>query len=168
MVCHHGEEADMSEEMCCTSTRESPAPICPRTGRATLPVDRATVQSHLQVGDAPRDALGFCDAPTCSIVYVSAAGRLIDKSELRTRMGIKEVNHPIPVCYCFGFSERQITKDVREHGRSTIREHIAGQVEAGNCRCTLTIRPVGAASGMSSALPRRRHAAGRAGAGSTG
>jgi hypothetical protein len=39
------------------------------------------------------------------------------------------------VCYCWSFTEAQIVEDVREHGRSTIREYIQEQVRAGRCAC---------------------------------
>jgi len=130
-------EAVMADETCPTPTADPPAPICPRTGRATLPIGHVTVTSHVAAG-VPAIAFGFCDVPTCSTVYVGADGRLIDKADLRTRVGMKEAADPIPVCYCFDYTERQIIEDVRAHGRSTIREYISEQVQGGRCRCVVT------------------------------
>ena len=128
----------MAGEACCASIVEPVAPNCPRTGRATLPVEYVTVTSHVAANDVPPTAFGFCDVPTCSTVYVGADGRLIDKTDLRTRVGIKETADPIPVCYCFDVTERQIVEDVLAHGRSTIREYISEQVQASHCRCVVT------------------------------
>ena len=128
----------MADDTCCAPTVKPAAPICPRTGRATLPVEHVTVASHFAADDVPVIPFGFCDVPTCSTVYVGADGRLIDKADLRTRVGVKETADPIPVCYCFGYTERQIVDDVLAHGRSTIREYISEQVQAGRCRCVVT------------------------------
>ena len=72
------------------------------------------------------------------MVYVGADGTLIRKDQLRTRVGVKERDEPIPVCYCFGFTNAQIVRDVLAEGRSTIREYIETQVRAGHCRCEIT------------------------------
>ena len=112
-------------------------PICPATGLATQPVERSTVRHHVS-GEVPETSFGFCDVPSCEIVYVGANDALIGKAALRTRVGLKESADPIPVCYCFSFTARQITDDVREHGRSTIGDFIRAQVRAGRCACETT------------------------------
>jgi hypothetical protein len=110
-------------------------PTCPLTGRPTLPVSRITVLQHVAGSAVPETGFGFCDRPSCTVVYVGESGRLIAKDELRTRVGLKETVEPIPVCYCWSFTERQIVEDVREHGESTIRSYIQEQVRAGRCAC---------------------------------
>jgi hypothetical protein len=72
------------------------------------------------------------------VVYVGTDGTLIRKDQLRTRVGVKERDEPIPVCYCFGFTAAQIVQDVIAEGRSTIRTYIESQVRAGQCRCETT------------------------------
>jgi len=42
---------------------------------------------------------------------------------------------PIPVCYCFGFTRRDIHDEIAETGRSRIAEQISAEVKAGNCAC---------------------------------
>ena len=51
------------------------------------------------------------------------------------RVGIKEEEDPIPVCYCFGFTRKEIQREVVETGRSTILDRIKTEVKAGNCAC---------------------------------
>lgn len=128
----------MPDDACWVATSSDAAPACPLTGRATLPVSRFTVLQHVRAPDLPDVGFGFCDAPSCTVVYVGGDGRLIDKTALRTRVGIKETDDPVPVCYCFGFTARAIVDDAIAHGRSTIREHIAEQVRAGRCACERT------------------------------
>ena len=41
------------------------------------------------------------------------------------------------VCYCFGYTEADIERDVRLNGRSTILERILTEKRAGTCQCAL-------------------------------
>src|SRR5436190_1833541 len=113
-------------ERCCSPT--SRGPICPLTSRATLPVARATVLSHVALPVVPETDFGFCDLPSCVVVYVGHNGTLIRKDQLKTRVGLKEQVEPIPICYCFSFTEQQIIDDISQHGESTIRASIQRQV----------------------------------------
>ncbi len=47
------------------------------------------------------------------------------------------------VCYCFGYTEDDIIRDVRENnGRSLIMEKIQAEKKRGGCRCKET-NPLG-------------------------
>ena len=39
------------------------------------------------------------------------------------------------VCYCLGYSEDDILKDLAENGRSTILEKITEAKKSGGCQC---------------------------------
>jgi len=40
--------------------------------------------------------------------------------DLLVRVGVKEMADPIPICYCFGFTRRDIHDEIAETGRSRI------------------------------------------------
>lgn len=122
---------------CCLNLKVT-APPCPITDTPTISVDVNTVRQHALMPDLPETTFGFCAIPTCPVVYVGTDGTLIEKALVRTRVGVKETEDPIPVCYCFDFTARQIADDVIEHGESTIRAYIQEQVRAGRCRCEVT------------------------------
>ncbi|MBS1113191.1 MAG: hypothetical protein H6Q92_954 [Nitrospirae bacterium] len=43
------------------------------------------------------------------------------------------------ICYCFGYSEEDIIRDVNENkGRSSILEKIVNEKKLGACRCVTT------------------------------
>lgn len=42
---------------------------------------------------------------------------------------------PRLICYCFGHTDEDLRRDVREHGRSLIMERIVLTKKAGQCRC---------------------------------
>ncbi|MBW1925340.1 MAG: (2Fe-2S)-binding protein [Deltaproteobacteria bacterium] len=39
------------------------------------------------------------------------------------------------ICYCFGYTEKDIEADARANGRSLIMERIQGKKRAGTCDC---------------------------------
>ena len=81
----------------------------------------------------------FCDAADCDVVYVSALGdHLITKDQLTVRVGIKEREDPIPLCYCFGYDRAAIRNDIRRTGDTAIQRKITRRVKAGECRCEET------------------------------
>jgi hypothetical protein len=121
---------------CCLPA--SQAPMCPVINAPTKPVGTDTVGRHALLPELPETTFGFCDAPDCDVVYVGADGTLIRKDRFHTRVGVKETEDPIPVCYCFDFTASQIMEDVRAHGVSTIRSSIQAQVRTGRCRCEIT------------------------------
>ena len=112
--------------------------MCPVIDAPTKPVGLVTVGQHALLSELPKTVFGFCDAPGCDVVYVGADGTLIRKDQVRTRIGVKETDDPIPVCYCFNVTARQIAEDLAANGRSTIRAYIEDQVHAGRCRCETT------------------------------
>ena len=120
---------------CCPT--ETPAPRCSISLTPTHSVSLLTVEHHALLAPLPETSFGFCDVPTCDVVYVGADGMLIRKGQLRTRVGVKETEEPVPVCYCFDFTAGQIAADLHQHGRSTIRQYIQEQVRAGRCRCDM-------------------------------
>lgn len=80
----------------------------------------------------------FCATPTCSVVYFSnEADSYFHKSDVKVRVGLKETEDPIPVCYCFDFTEKMVLDEIREKGYSTIIDTIRAETKAGNCACEI-------------------------------
>jgi len=106
------------------------------------PVGRITVESLLK----PEAKLAltaqpyyFCDAPDCDTVYVSALGdHQITKDMLTVRVGIKETEDPIPLCYCFGYDRKTVRDEVRRTGSTEIQKIITQRVRNGDCQCEQT------------------------------
>ena len=40
------------------------------------------------------------------------------------------------VCYCFGYTESDIERDIAKNGRSTIMERIVDEKKKGGCQCS--------------------------------
>jgi bacterioferritin-associated ferredoxin len=112
---------------------------CPANGARSKKVDLLTVRSlvrRLPLG-MPQAQYYFCDAPECDVVYFpfDAQAPIFRRADLLVRVGAKEKADPIPVCYCFGFTRKDIEKEIAETGRSTVAELISAEVKAGKCAC---------------------------------
>ncbi len=114
-------------------------PICPMNGKPTKPVGRNTVEGLLQPeikADLLPQPFYFCNAPACDTVYVSPLGdHLITKDMLIVRVGIKETEDPIPLCYCFDYERADIWEDIRQRNDTDIEKIIRERVQAGECWC---------------------------------
>lgn len=53
------------------------------------------------------------------------------------RVGVRGTADPIPICYCFGFTRKDIEDEIAETGRSTVADRITVEVRAGRCACEL-------------------------------
>ncbi len=121
---------------------EGNPPLCPVNGQICKPVGRKTLGSLLN----PEEKLSltsqpyyFCDAPNCDVVYVFAlADHMITKDKLVVRIGIKETEDPIPLCYCFNFDRKAIRADIGAKGKTDIPQIISERVRAGECRCEVS------------------------------
>lgn len=118
---------------------EKGSSICPSCGAAGQGVDIRTLKHWLLthfVPKIPAIPFYFCKTKNCPIVYFSADhSKQYTKDELRYRIGIKETQTPIPVCYCFGVTEDMILKEIQGTGKSSFSAWIAKEVKYGNCAC---------------------------------
>ncbi len=108
-------------------------------GQPTRPVGRKTVEGLVKP-DAKASLTPqpyyFCNAPDCDTVYVSVLGdHVITKDMLTVRVGIKETEDPIPLCYCFAYDRKAVRDDIRRNGDTDIQRIITDRVKAGECRC---------------------------------
>lgn len=136
-----GEEIGMSD--CCSVTGEADTvPVvmaCPVNGTRSTQVDMLTVRSLVrQIPlNTPNTQYYFCDSPDCEVVYfpLDPEAPSFRRGDLMVRVGAKEIENPIPICYCFGFTRQDIWDEIRRTGNSTVRKKIAAEVEAGRCAC---------------------------------
>lgn len=77
----------------------------------------------------------FCTTKHCDVVYYSADGRLAEKDDAAIRIGAKETDDPVPLCYCFGFTRADVYRDVADSGTSMVPERIEAEVRADRCSC---------------------------------
>lgn len=130
--CCEGPKCKASKKKAETQT---PCPLCGAVGRV---VGDETIGALLKPGVATgllAVERRFCRTPACDVLYYGADGRLVEKDTARVRVGIKESDDPIPLCYCFNFSRADVRHEVAGTGDCTIPARIAAEVRAGRCAC---------------------------------
>ncbi|MDE3225757.1 MAG: hypothetical protein KGN30_10145 [Nitrospirota bacterium] len=127
---------------CCTASGQPKGQgeqvLCHQCGRAGQPIDRITLQALLKPEarcEVNGSQYAFCETPDCPVVYYAADGTQFRKDQVRVRVGAKETEDPVPVCYCFGVTKRMIHEEVQRTGRSSASSRIRAEVKAGHCRC---------------------------------
>jgi hypothetical protein len=126
-------------EGCSVTAAEGDATQCPESRSSGLKVGLVTVKALLTPAALRRlegTAYRFCSDPDCDVVYFdSAAGSVFRKDDLRTRVGVKETQDPVPVCYCFDITVADLGRDIQTLGTTAVPAMIAAQVRAGHCAC---------------------------------
>jgi hypothetical protein len=113
---------------------------CPACGQVGRPVRDVTVRAILPREHADRlasDQPRFCPTPHCEVLYYGRDGRVARKQEARVRVGLKEIEDPIPLCYCFGFTRAGVEREIARTGTCTIPDRIAAGIRAGRCACEI-------------------------------
>ena len=77
----------------------------------------------------------FCRSADCDVVYFHPNSERLTKADVRVRVGLKEAQDPVSICYCFGFTEAMVVEEIRDTGKCTIPQRITAEVKAGNCAC---------------------------------
>ncbi|MGH9755195.1 MAG: putative iron-sulfur cluster-binding metallochaperone, partial [Blastocatellia bacterium] len=160
---HRGEARRLAEKPaaaigpmnCCSTERRNEAPgaeivgakslrspgtrSCPSCRGASRSVARRTILLMLKpsLSDrAPEGNWRFCVGADCRVVYFAEEGDVVfTTGDLRLRVGLKEREDPIPLCYCFGFDEADAREEIACIGASAIPQKISAMIEQGSCAC---------------------------------
>ncbi len=113
---------------------------CPECHQPGKSVETKTLKQmvqpwHLELVNKP--GFLFCRSADCDVVYFHPDGDRLRKPDVRVRVGLKETEDPVPICYCFGFTEAMAVEEIRDTGKCTIPQRIAAEVKAGNCACEI-------------------------------
>ena len=68
------------------------------------------------------------------MVYFSP-DQVFRKPDVKVRVGLKETEDPVQLCYCFDYSREDVRRELEEHGRTQIPEKIKAEINAGFCAC---------------------------------
>lgn len=134
------EKMNESEDCCCEVPTSGGGSVCKECGNEGKPVKTVTLKSLVK---EPRlqsiknlDGFYFCETLGCEVVYFNNEQDIyLDKADVAVRVGIKETEDPIPVCYCFGWTRKKILDQIKQKGFSTAVQEISTKVKAGKCAC---------------------------------
>jgi hypothetical protein len=109
--------------------------VCRAQGKAvaTLTVKQMVRPELLEVVNKP--GFLFCQTASCDVVYFHPDGERLEKKDVKVRVGLKEREDPVVLCYCFGFTEEMVREEIWETGRCTIPQRITAEIKADHCAC---------------------------------
>ena len=131
----------------CCDIKEQGASICPECRNTGKPVMDITLKSIvkepiLETIDS-LDGFNYCETPACEVVYFNNEQQVyLHKQEVKVRVGIKETENPVLVCYCFRWTQERIFNQIRQLGYSTAVQEISAQEMASAAAVTLSIPKV--------------------------
>ncbi|MFQ5640385.1 MAG: hypothetical protein ACE5IR_20590 [bacterium] len=112
--------------------------VCGHKGKPVLKMTPEHLLFEQQASQLSDVQYHFCMTQDCDVVYFSnASGQYFRKQDVRVRVGSKESDDPIPVCYCFNFTQAKIFDEIRTTGHSTAAAEITQKVKAGKCQCEI-------------------------------
>jgi len=128
-----------------------PTELCPVSATAGHKVKQVTLGNHLRPDHwrwAWHDGFYFCPAPVCPVVYFHNGHRVyFTQEEIRTRVGIKAVGPPVPVCYCMNVTEEQIVEEIQVKRCCTSLEDIKNYTRARTGKLCHVTNPAGKCCG---------------------
>ncbi len=126
------------EDCSCRSEPEGGWESCPVCGARGKPVSTLTLKQMVKpefLSTVNNPGFMFCGTATCAVVYFHPHGERLEKKDLRVRVGLKERDDPVALCYCFGFTEEMVREEIRETGHCTIPQRITSEIKAEHCAC---------------------------------
>jgi len=115
---------------------------CPLSGTLSMKVLHETLE-NLIVHDKrhliSRDVqYYYCSEPDCLVVYFSNGEvPVFEKSDLIVKVFSKDYQEDVQVCYCFDWTRKSITDQIKTTGSSTAFIEITEELRAGNCECEI-------------------------------
>jgi len=112
---------------------------CGSTGKQVLEITlRSMVKEPALEAIENPDGFYFCETPTCGVVYFNNEQQVyLHKEDVKVRVGIKETENPVPVCYCFGWTQERICEQIQQLGYSTAVQEIGIKIKADECACDI-------------------------------
>jgi len=108
---------------------------CPRNGREYAEVSTRTIALHIQrpwAWSSQGRRYFFCEDPDCEVAYFADDDSVILKSQLRTRVGLKEQTDDALICYCYGVTRGE-ARTLPE-----AKAYVMAQTRQGLCACDTT------------------------------
>ena len=126
------------DNCCCSGEARRASAECGGCGGVGRPVSTTTLKHMVRpelLSQVEKAGFFFCAAAKCDVVYFHQDGDQLRKKDVRVRVGLKETEDPVPICYCFGFTEAMVRGEVETTGACTIPERISAEVKARHCAC---------------------------------
>lgn len=128
---------------CCSVPKQSQTEsvsLCAECGTKGRSVERRTVLHHVRselLARVSDDDYRFCPAPACTVVYYGAGEAVFTVNDVREPVTTKTSGGERPLCYCFGFTEGDIRKELTQSGKTKIPAQISRFIKEKICACEI-------------------------------
>jgi len=128
------------EHSCCCEAENGTTTLCPVCGNPGKPVSWITIESLVEEERrtllSSSEGFSFCRTPDCAVVYFNnTADEYIKKGDVKVRVGVKETEDPVPLCYCFGWTQKKINDEIARTGTCRAVEDIMNRMKTNACNC---------------------------------
>lgn len=79
----------------------------------------------------------FCISANCDVVYYSADGSIFTTDDVRELVTSKTTGDDRPLCYCFGFTEGNVRREIVLNGETTIPAQVTQFIKEKLCACEI-------------------------------
>lgn len=118
---------------CETKTQAYPNKhLCPVNGKKFGLVSPTTIKHHIKAPwswQKKDQGYYFCSDPDCPVVYFGQDNSVIEKSAIRTSVGLKDKSDDALVCYCFGVTKADAINN------PLTREFVLNETKLKQCTC---------------------------------
>jgi hypothetical protein len=117
--------------------------ICKECGSGGMKVLPLTLGVHVKeiYWERIDDDFYFCPSESCNVVYFNNKSDVyLRKSDVKTKVGIKEKKEPKPLCYCNRVTERDLLKAMKKFGSF---EKALDETKAGKGKWCVVTNPSG-------------------------
>ncbi len=133
--CNSTSDSDFNSETRSKTAKRS----CPQCQHTCLSVTVKTMLQHIKqvwMFEFSDQQYFYCRDLACDVVYFDEDDRTINKSNIRTLIGIKEASDEALVCFCFGVNKAEAATN------KNAKEFVIKQTKASVCSCA-TANPSG-------------------------
>ena len=121
---------------CCSNTYGEPSVPsrcrCPINGKEYAAVSAITIKHHIRKPWRwlqKEQGYYFCTDPECAVVYFGEDGSVIEKSAVRTPVGLKAPSEESLLCYCFGVTAAEALANPE------LKEFVVEETRRNECAC---------------------------------
>lgn len=122
-------------DCCSTACNKNSYPkkhTCPGNKRQYGQVLVKTIKHHIKapwLWQEKDQGYYFCSDPDCSVVYFGQDNSVIERSSVRTEVGVKEKSENALICYCFGITKAEAKKN------PVIGQFVVEETKRKQCAC---------------------------------
>ncbi|MDP4553548.1 (2Fe-2S)-binding protein [Alkalihalobacillus macyae] len=83
----------------------------------------------------PDTSYQLCSISGCDVVYFNEKEQIFTKSDLKVSVSQKDEKENTPICYCFGWTRKIVSKEIKKTEENTIIQNISMHIKAIRCGC---------------------------------